>query len=657
MWTDQSVTLQMALHWIHGGPMPLAGDPSSSGLHNPPLVIYLYGLALLFKPDPLAVVWLIGLINLLGLLGAGLATARVFGWRAAWWASLLFVVNPWAAYFSRLIWMPSFVPAFSSLLYACILLYFAVEPKPRYLILGAVCLAATIQTHMASVVLIAVIGLIGLCFFRRLKLRPVLAGIGLFLICWAPYIIFQFQTKFDDLRNMQYKMGGAAQTNLSLPVLMVLDLLHSTGIFQVELGQAADLWRSLDLNWLHADTWITLWLSGAVIGAVISAAALRKAATPQAAGSLILLLWLCVPLPAFVRFTHEIYNYYFFFVFPVPFVLMALFADRLYLAAFHWAQRNLPAATTRNHSRRTLLAGCLPAARALAAVAFLSLAVVAFQQARLTLIGQDLRVAGVSGQQRIVDMRRAMDNVRQLLAARPQCPLVIVQRQTFNEASPFGLMREFVDLNRIRYVETGKSFLIPSPCAVYFVAAPSPAIVDWLNQAARLLPDRTMHMPEETWTFYDLPADRRVIAVASLKKDAPVGAWTNGVQLDSFSLEGDLQSTRENNHLTLITNWEVTDEISMVPEMRQLILHSGNYLLSPKKSLVSQEDGVGYDSREWRPGDIFQTFWEVPVPPDLPPGDYALATAFYALPGPKRVPLVNDGGDLLVMSHLSKAGP
>ena len=42
IWSDQSVTLNLALHWIHGGPFPLIADPSSSGLHNPPLVIYLY---------------------------------------------------------------------------------------------------------------------------------------------------------------------------------------------------------------------------------------------------------------------------------------------------------------------------------------------------------------------------------------------------------------------------------------------------------------------------------------------------------------------------------------------------------------------------------------------------------------------------------------
>ncbi|MGC9522590.1 MAG: hypothetical protein ACP5HG_12000, partial [Anaerolineae bacterium] len=69
----------------------------------------------------------------------------------AWWAGLLFVVSPWAVHYGRLIWMVSFVPAFASALYACVLLYFADEPRPAYLILGALALAATIQTHLTAV--------------------------------------------------------------------------------------------------------------------------------------------------------------------------------------------------------------------------------------------------------------------------------------------------------------------------------------------------------------------------------------------------------------------------------------------------------------------------------------------------------------------------
>jgi hypothetical protein len=67
--------------------------------------------------------WPVTLANLAGLRAAGLATARVFGPRTAWWASLLFLVDPWAVYHGRLVWMQSYEPAFAAPFYACVLFY------------------------------------------------------------------------------------------------------------------------------------------------------------------------------------------------------------------------------------------------------------------------------------------------------------------------------------------------------------------------------------------------------------------------------------------------------------------------------------------------------------------------------------------------------
>ncbi|MGH2524837.1 MAG: hypothetical protein ACRDH2_20205, partial [Anaerolineales bacterium] len=198
IWEDQAITLNMALEWVHGGALPLASMKSSFGVFNPPLIEYLYALPLFFKPDILGVAWLTALANLAGVLVAGLATARVFGERVGWWATLLFAVNPWAVYYGRLIWMQSFVPGFSSLLYACVLLYFTVDAKPIYLALAALCLSATVQVHLTAAVLGLPLLLIGLCFLRRLKFWPIAAGLTLALVSFAPFVLFQFRSGFAD---------------------------------------------------------------------------------------------------------------------------------------------------------------------------------------------------------------------------------------------------------------------------------------------------------------------------------------------------------------------------------------------------------------------------------------------------------------------------
>lgn len=58
IWHDQARTINMALRWLHGGPLPLAGDLTSLGIHNAPLVEYLYALPLLFKEDIMGIVCL-----------------------------------------------------------------------------------------------------------------------------------------------------------------------------------------------------------------------------------------------------------------------------------------------------------------------------------------------------------------------------------------------------------------------------------------------------------------------------------------------------------------------------------------------------------------------------------------------------------------------
>jgi len=80
--------------------------------------------------------------------------------------------------------------------------------------------------------------------------------------------------------------------------------------------------------------------------------------------------------------------------------------------------------------------------------------------------------------------------------------------------------------------------------------------------------------------------------------------------------------------------------------------HFGNYLLSEDGTLVSQFDSVGLDSREWHPGDVFQLSFQLPIPEDLSPGRYSLATARYFYPAVSRVPLDDGQGDLLILDWI-----
>jgi len=631
MGIDQSITINMALEWLHGGPLPLTSMKSSAGVFNPPLAEYLYALALAVWPSVLSLPWVIALVNLAGLAGAGLATARVFGWRVGWWATLLFCVNPWVVHYSRTIWMQNFVPGFAALLFACVLLYFAHRPRPAYLVLAAVFLSATIQVHMSAAVLSLTLLVVGVCDWRRVKARsvPLIVGAVLYGLSFAPYLIYQFRTNFADLESLRATLSQSpSETNLA-PALIVLDLLQSKGVYAT-LGSAAGRWQALDPWGAVADGVVTgvfglavLVVAAQVAAHVWSARLHFDRLSPGITAQWIMLLWLAIPVFFNLRHSYYLQNYYFTYLLPAPFVLMALLSDNLYA----WLAERL----------RFRLAQW---ASGVALAAFLPLALIAYQQSRLVIIGQAILAEGSIGRQRVIDVHRAVTFAQQLMAARPDCQLVVMSEGARFDGSRFGLLSEFVDPKRVRFVEAGAGYLLPEPCAVYFLVVENAQARTWLDVNARPLDAHTIRTPEETWTFFDLSATGRQAALSRLLIGNPLAQWEEGIQLLDFDVQGE---GRPGGSLRLVSTWEVVEMANAMPPRE---IHFGSYLLDKQNNLWAQVDGPGMDSTQWRAGDVFQVVFPLELPADLPPGAYSLATALYLYPDVQRLPLM-DGGDLL----------
>ncbi len=637
IWHDQARTLNMALQWLHGGPLPLAGDLASLGVHNAPLVEYLYAIPLWFKEDIMGVCWFIALFNLLGILVAGLATARVFGRRVAWWASLLFVVNPWAVEYGRLIWMVSFVPGFAAALYACVLLYFADEAKPRYLILGALCLSATIQTHLTTVTLLPALGIVALRHWRRLRIAPLLIGAALFVLSFLPFIVFHVTSGFSDFQAMRSGLDNRLDVNVSA-IELALNLFCDQTIYNAPVTEhilSHPVTRFLES--LSLDTLTMVLLGASILCALWYSVRPRNQGQPAASGALILWLWFCLPLLFFIAHTRLLYNYYFLYLMPIGPVLLAFAINRLYDHLVELGgQIRAP--------------GLSRACRAAALAVFLPLILVSSYQTYGVIVDQNLRPQNQHGTQRIVDVQRAVDHARRLMDARPGCQLVVLADRPLWEDTRFGFLSEFVGRDRVRIVEMDAAYLYPDPCAVYFAPLRHPDVDAWLNQIAQPLPDQTVQTPTETWRFYDLPADRRAAIVAPLRAESPLGVWSNGLQLDALATEGIPTRDGETPTIVLTHTWEISAQLSPDLKNQMNALRFGNHLLLNDSTLVAQSDGVGADSREWHAGDVFQTVWALPVSTPLQPGNYALGVTVYSLPDIVRVPM-QDGGDYLFLQR------
>jgi hypothetical protein len=339
-------------------------------------------------------------------------------------------------------------------------------------------------------------------------------------------------------------------------------------------------------------------------------------------------LWTLLPILFYLRHNQYLQNYYLLYVLPAPLVLMARLADR----AYAW-----------------LAAHELGKWRWASLAAFAPLALIAAQQARMDVLGQNRLASGQGGHQRVMDVRAAIVTSQALLAERPGCALVVMSNGPQYDASRLALLREFTRTNsdaapRTRFVSATEGRLLPAPCALYLISEPVPAALAWLDDIAEPLPAATVQTPTQSWQFFDLTAPARAEAVAELPVGEPLGTWTNGLALREAGVGG---AVEPGGWLEVKLVWAV--EQPAPPRS----IHFGIYVIDQSPTVVAQMDGPGVDSTEWRQGDLFETTFALQLPADLAPGEFDVATALYYYPEIERLPLADTAIDLLYLTRIS----
>lgn len=258
-----------------------------------------------------------------------------------------------------------------------------------------------------------------------------------------------------------------------------------------------------------------------------------------------------------------------------------------------------------------------------------ALALVAFQ-VFFSLRYQDARAAGDGPPLQVRHARALIDQSNRLLAERPDCRLAGLGHGAQVETSDLALLVEFTDPARVLLADGDLALPLPSPCVVALDARPGSRASYVLAAEAQPIPGVGVTVKDQVWTFYDWAEGPRGETAGASRWDAAllVGTFTG-------------QPTPGRN-LTLMLTWEA---LARPP----VAYHFGAYLLDANNNVVAQHDGPGFDSAQWRAGDRFVTFQPLPVPADLPPGDYRAAVALYTWPDIVRVPLA-DGADLATVA-------
>jgi len=617
LWGDQAFTLNTAMRWVNGGPLPLAANKSSVGFVNPPLIEYLYGAALFLWRDILSV----SLLTLLGGLAAvvvtGAVTAQLFGRRAGLWAMLAFAVAPWAVFWSQLIWNQTMVPPFAALALGGLLLYLFDRPRAGYLIGSFAAAAAMIQVHPGSAVQLLTIALALLLYRRRVRPAHLLAAAAVFALLFAPYLLYQMGTSWADLATVR-ALAGQEATFSSAAVRLSLDLLRAQGLYRAVPG--VELFDALATGLFILALAVVLWLVARGINAKAQrgqdageAGAQGRGGAGEALG--VVLLWLAVPVLFYLRTAVYLQNYYLVGQWPAHFIILG--------AGVAAAQRGaiLPNRAPHSAIRENRATWWLVAVPVLALVAF---------QVFFSLRYQDARAAGDGPALQVRHARALIAQSNRLLAERPDCRLVGLGHGAQVETSDLALLVEFTDPARVLLADGDLALPRPSPCAVVLDARPGSRAAYVLAAEAQPIPGAGVTVKDQAWTFYDWVEGPRSETAGAPRWDAVllVGAFT-----------GEPAPGRD---LTLALTWAA---LARPP----VAYHFGAYLLDANNQVVAQHDGPGFDSAQWRAGDHFVTFQPLPVPAGLPPGDYHAAVALYTWPDIIRVPLA-DGTDLVTVA-------
>ena len=369
---DQSALLLLAYNAVHHSLIPVSSNSASIFILQPPAAIYLLMLPMLFSPNPLWAAVMTALFNIIAVLIAYIFTRRYFGRLAATIASLLFATAATAIVFSRFIWQPTLLAPFVMLFFFA-LFWGVVDRRKGWLFPALLLLGICYQLHEITIILAVPLLLALLLAPQTVRLRDIIwGGISLILI-FAPYLVWEFSSKFADIHTVLSLTHAHAQIDTKalayyqrflnayyyddrfvgssfydpvgstaslvfkiLPILVLTRLvllllllasLATMGILVVQPqhsgGQNTTENGTTKKPGSRLFTHLSNWWNG-----------LR--ADPFRCALIILLAWQVVPLVVLSRHTATMHLHYLLMLLPGPFILIGFFISRLLLWLLQW---------------------------------------------------------------------------------------------------------------------------------------------------------------------------------------------------------------------------------------------------------------------------------------------------------------------------------
>jgi len=440
-------------------------------------------------------------------------------------------------------------------------------------------------------------------------------GILAFVLIFSPYLYYDLTHGLTNIKTLLRASRAPASFSLK-SVRYSLQLISGSGChalagrsFRKFLSQRADF------AWLDAVETL-LFLGGLAYLAWRVIKGWRKG--EDIAKFSIPLLWFLTPVLLNIRPSIPLYPHYFVVLYPVQFVVIAIFVVEAGREARRWMSPPLPNIVA-------FALGGLVVAIALWQV-YLTGALFRFLDRNDTAGGYGLPVKYYL--RAAEALKRLADGSQVLILSAGDNPAWDEVPAVFDY-----LLRPEVSP---RFVNYGEALVFPRADAIYLLAPGEGRAAPLLEAYAKELAKERILLRGglDAFRFYRFRAASREALLAAWTRAGMPVAFDNGVELLGYDLGGE---AKPGGMLQLALYWRVR----AVPGVDY---HFFNHLVDGEGRRWSQQDGPGYPTRRWRVGDMVVSWFDIPVPSDAPPGRYWLLTGMYAYPEGARASVLDGRG-------------
>jgi 4-amino-4-deoxy-L-arabinose transferase-like glycosyltransferase len=337
---DQGRDVLIVYNILHGHLTLLGPTSSVGGFFLGPIYYYFMAPFLwLFNYNPVGPAVMVALIGVATVWLVYKITTEFFNNKVGLIAALLYAISPIVVAYSRFSWNPNLMPFFS-LLILYLLYKSLVKNSFKLFFVVGILFGIAMQLHYLSIflgVIILVYTLLTLFYkqktfkiFTKLFKNYLYIFLG-FLIGWSPFIGFEIRHGFPDFKNIFNFVLFSGKTGASTDYFAtVYDVLFRL------FGRLVFYFPTPDFQNHFTRSQVFAWQVFVILFAIFACATISfklfesyKKRSDNFEKYLLLVVWLVVGVLLFGFYKKEIYDYYFAFLFPLPFILIAQSLDFL----------------------------------------------------------------------------------------------------------------------------------------------------------------------------------------------------------------------------------------------------------------------------------------------------------------------------------------